>query len=106
MVNSQPEIRAKFDSPDFVENNEAMLKEEFSKYFQVRNPGQPSDLRIVTFIVNNQIIEDIVDTIDGQSLTKSTDYTGFKKFLLGCLEALDLDVSRFMGELSISVSVY
>ena len=42
MVNSQPEIRAKFDSPDFVENNEAMLKEEFSKYFQVRNPDQPS----------------------------------------------------------------
>ena len=46
-----------------------------------------------------------MDTIDGQSLTKSTDYTGFKKFLLGCLEALDLDVSRFMGELSISQSV-
>ena len=37
MVNSRPEIRAKFDSPDFVEKNEAMLKEEFSKYFQVRN---------------------------------------------------------------------
>merc|ERR1711997_565647 len=82
MVNSQPEIRAKFDSPDFVENNEAMLQEEFSKYFQ--------------------IIEDIVDTIDGQSLTKSSDYTGFKKFLLGCLEALDIDISRFMGEIEIS----
>merc|ERR1712062_551582 len=82
MVNSKPEIRAKFDSPDFVENNEAMLKDEFSKYFQ--------------------IIEDIVDTIEGQALTKSDDYTGFKKFLLGCLESLDIDVSRFMGEIEIS----
>ena len=44
-----------------------------------------------------QIIEDIVDTVDGQSLTKSSDFTGFKKFLLGCLEALDIDISRFMG---------
>ena len=50
------------------------------------------------FNLHDQIIEDIVDTIDGQSLTKSSDYTGFKKFLLGCLEALDIDVSRFMGE--------
>ena len=37
MANSKPEIQAKFDSPDFVENNELMLQEEFSKYFQVRN---------------------------------------------------------------------
>ena len=35
MTNSAPEIKAKFDTPDFVENNEEMLKEEFTKYFQV-----------------------------------------------------------------------
>ena len=35
MINSAPEIKAKFDSPDFVENNEEMLKDEFIKYFQV-----------------------------------------------------------------------
>ena len=35
MMNSAPEVRAKFDAPDFVENNEEMLKEEFSNYFQV-----------------------------------------------------------------------
>ena len=35
MVNSAEEIKAKFDAPDFVENNEEMLKEEFSKYFEV-----------------------------------------------------------------------
>ena len=34
-MNSAPEVRAKFDAPDFVENNEEMLKEEFSNYFQV-----------------------------------------------------------------------
>ena len=35
MTNSAPEIKAKFDSEDFVKNNEEMLKEEFTKYFQV-----------------------------------------------------------------------
>ena len=35
MANSAPEIKAKFDTPDFVENNEEMLKDEFIKYFQV-----------------------------------------------------------------------
>ena len=35
MTNSAPEIKAKFDTPDFVENNEEMLKDEFIKYFQV-----------------------------------------------------------------------
>ena len=35
LSNSSPEMKAKFDTPDFVENNEEMLKEEFSKYFEV-----------------------------------------------------------------------
>ena len=35
LSSSPPEMKAKFDSPDFVETNEEMLKEEFSKYFQV-----------------------------------------------------------------------
>ena len=34
-MNSAPEIKAKFDAPDFVENNEEMLKEEFTNYFAV-----------------------------------------------------------------------
>ena len=37
MVNSAEEIKAKFDAPDFVEDNEEMLKEEFSKYFEVKS---------------------------------------------------------------------
>ena len=35
LSNSSPEMKAKFDTPDFVENNEEMLREEFSKYFEV-----------------------------------------------------------------------
>merc|ERR1712025_712631 len=81
MTNSAPEIKAKFDSPDFVENNEEMLKEEFTKYFQ--------------------IVEDIVDTFDGTGLEKSSEYSGFQRFLLGCLESLDIDVTRFFGSLKL-----
>ena len=48
-----------------------------------------------------QIIEDIVETVESKEITKSDDFTGFKKFLLGCLEALDIDISRFMGKINI-----
>merc|ERR1711983_642281 len=81
MTNSAPEIKAKFDSEDFVKNNEEMLKEEFTKYFQ--------------------IVEDIVDTFDGTGLKKSSEYTGFQRFLLGCLESLDIDVTHFIGSLEL-----
>lgn len=81
MRNSAPEIRAKFDAPDFVENNEEMLRQEFSNYFQ--------------------IIEDIVETFNGDSIKKSTDYTGFPRFLIGCLESLDIDVTKFIGDLDL-----
>merc|ERR1719391_84557 len=81
MMNSAPEVRAKFDAPDFVENNEEMLKEEFSNYFQ--------------------IIEDIVTSFNGEPLQKSSEYSGFQKFLLGCLESLDIDVTQFIGDLEL-----
>ena len=35
MTTAAPEVKAKFDAPDFIETNEEMLKEEFTKYFQV-----------------------------------------------------------------------
>ena len=44
-----------------------------------------------------QIIEDIVETFNGDSIKKSTDYTGFPRFLIGCLESLDIDVTKFIG---------
>merc|ERR1712029_499530 len=80
-MNSAPEVKAKFDAPDFVENNEEMLKEEFSNYFQ--------------------IIEDIVTSFNGEPLQKSSEYSGFQKFLLGCLESLDIDVTKFIGQLEL-----
>lgn len=45
-----------------------------------------------------QIIEDIVETFNGESLKKSSEYTGFQRFLLGCLESLDIDVTKFIGK--------
>ena len=44
-----------------------------------------------------QIIEDIVATFNGESMKKSSEYTGFQRFLLGCLESLDIDVTKFIG---------
>merc|ERR1712012_953052 len=81
MTSAAPEIKAKFDAPDFIETNEEMLKEEFTKYFQ--------------------IIEDIVATFNGESMKKSSEYTGFQRFLLGCLESLDIDVTKFIGQLEL-----
>ena len=30
-------------------------------------------------------------------MKKSSEYTGFQRFLLGCLESLDIDVTKFIG---------
>ena len=38
-----------------------------------------------------------MDTFNGDSIKKSTDYTGFPRFLIGCLESLDIDVTKFIG---------
>lgn len=51
------------------------------------------------FIINYfQIIENIVETFNGESIKKSSEYSGFQKFLIGCLESLDIDVTQFIGE--------
>ena len=38
-----------------------------------------------------------METFNGDSIKKSTDYTGFPRFLIGCLESLDIDVTKFIG---------
>ena len=48
-----------------------------------------------------QVVEDVIETLDGSPVKKSSEYTGFKKFLFGCLESLNIDVSSFMGELEV-----
>merc|ERR1719400_2651384 len=72
MYSASPEMKAKFDEPDYIRENEILLKEKFSEYFK--------------------IIEDIIETLDGSPVKKSSEYTGFKKFLFGSLEAVDLEV--------------
>jgi len=81
MLNTTPEMKAKFDEPDYIRENEILLKEKFSEYFK--------------------IIEDIIETLDGSPVKKSSEYTGFKKFLFGSLEAVDIDVSSFLGDLEV-----
>jgi len=81
MFNTSPEMKAKFDEPDYILENEVMLRDKFSEYFK--------------------IIEDIIETLDGSPVRKSSEYTGFKKFLFGSLEAVDIDVSSFLGDLEV-----
>ena len=55
-------------------------------------------LRAFCIINYFQIIENIVETFNGESIEKSSEYSGFQKFLIGCLESLDIDVTQFIGE--------
>ena len=45
------------------------------------------------------MVEDIISSVgnDNQLEKKSSEYTGFKKFLFGSLEALDINVSDYLG---------
>ena len=53
------------------------------------------------FIENLKIVEDVVMAAEDNTLErKSQDYTGFKRFLFGSLEALDINVSDYIGQLS------
>merc|ERR1711874_580777 len=56
------------------------------------------------FSENLQMVEDIITTIgDENQLEKSTsEATGFKKFLFSSLEALDIDVTDYIGNLEMN----
>ena len=46
------------------------------------------------------MVEDIVVASEDNSLERmSQEYTGFKKFLFGSLEALDINVSDYIGDI-------
>ena len=52
------------------------------------------------FVENLKMVEDIVSAAEDNTLErKSQDYTGFKRFLFGSLEALDINVSDYIGQL-------
>ena len=37
MFNTSPEMKAKFDEPDYILENEVMLRDKFSEYFKVKD---------------------------------------------------------------------
>ena len=52
------------------------------------------------FVENLLMVDNIVVASEDNSLERmSQDYTGFKKFLFGSLEALDINVSDYIGEI-------
>merc|ERR1712210_218455 len=54
------------------------------------------------FIENLKIVEDVVMAAEDNTLErKRQDYTGFKRFLFGSLEALDINVSDYIGGLEV-----
>jgi len=84
MVNSNPETKSKFSDPNYVTDGEEMFREKFSE--------------------NLQMVEDIISSLgDEDKLTKSAqESTGFKKFLFSSLEALDIDVTDYIGGLEMN----
>merc|ERR1712045_661918 len=75
-------LDAKFDDPNYVSNGEEMFREKFSE--------------------NLQMVEDIISSFgDEDKLQKSKESTGFQKFLFSSLEALDIDVSDYIGGLEL-----
>merc|ERR1711988_1235690 len=77
-------LDAKFDDPNYVSNGEEMFREKFSE--------------------NLQMVEDIISSLgDEDKLTKSAqESTGCKRFLFSSLEALDIDVTDYIGGLEMN----
>merc|ERR1711974_286225 len=84
MVFMTPERKSKFADPAFLPEGEEMFREKFSE--------------------NLQMVEDIITTFgDENPLEKSAqEATGFKKFLFSSLEALDIDVTDYIGNLEMN----
>ena len=82
MLDNTPGLQSKFDEPTYLDEGEEMFREKFSE--------------------NLQMVEDIITQVgsDSPQKKKSSEFTGFKKFLFGSLEALDIDVSDYLGRLS------
>merc|ERR1719277_2226017 len=79
-----PEMKSKSEEPSYYTDGEKMFREKFSE--------------------NLQMVEDIITTFgDENTLEKSSqEATGFKKFLFSSLEALDIDVTDYVGNLELN----
>merc|ERR1712071_327008 len=77
------DLKAQFADPDYMKESEQLFREKF--------------------VENLMMVEDIVTASgDGSLERKGQEYTGFKKFLFGSLEALDINVSDYLGGMDIS----
>merc|ERR1712173_372048 len=77
-----PEVKSRFSDPQYLLENEEVFREKF--------------------VENLKMVEDIVEAAEDNTLErKSQDYTGFKRFLFGSLEALDINVSDYIGGLEV-----
>ena len=87
MVYVTPDRKSKFSDPDYLPEGEKMFREKFSE--------------------NLQMVEDIITTFgDENTLEKSSqEATGFKKFLFSSLEALDIDVTDYVGKIETLVDL-
>jgi len=82
MVDSTPETKSKFNDPNYLPEGEEMFREKFSE--------------------NLQMVEDIITSVaDDDHTLKAKESTGFQKFLFTSLEALDIDVTDYVGGLEI-----
>ena len=95
MNSDSPNLKAKFDDPNYLQEGEKLFIDKFTENLQVIKS-------VINFLKTDffQMVEDIISTSEDGSLLakKSKEYTGFKKFLFGSLEALDINVSDYIGK--------
>jgi len=79
----QPQqVRERFSDPDFYTENEELFRSKFTEYMRM--------------------LEDVViKAEDGSFERDRKEFTGTKKFFFGLLEALDVDVSDYVGGLEV-----
>merc|ERR1711962_1456372 len=76
------QLRERFSNEDYIAESEQIFRDKFTE--------------------NLRMVEDIVNAAENNSLEKkSKEFTGFKKFLFGSLEALDINVSDYIGGLEV-----
>ena len=79
MLDSSADTKSKFDDPNYLPDGEELFREKFSE--------------------NLQMVEDIITSFsDDDHVLKSQESSGFQKFLFTSLEALDIDVTDYIGK--------
>lgn len=79
MIDSNADTKSKFDDPNYLPDGEELFREKFSE--------------------NLQMVEDIITSFsDDDHVLKSQESSGFQKFLFTSLEALDIDVTDYIGK--------